>query len=256
MPKREVLGLPSIFALITWTCLFVPNVSQAQLAGPPLDYEPSERTSFSVFRLVRNLVLSRFVKDEMDLKRYIRDGRFLEIRRYYGDLVAVDAIYQKAVQLVDYNVRDALLIAFFATMDHRRVGVKIPLLGSIYLPLTAESDSLFTARWANLPSRFSGGGEFGGDRDKLQHFFGSAYIAYASRSPDVAAIAGSFVEWGESNFIVGGLSDWRDRQANERGRLFGMALEENPRVLPSDFLGTVMVEESTDVDQSQRVFDP
>ncbi len=236
--------------LLAWTCLPALAIAQAQSPPPPLDYEPSGQPSFSPLRFVRNLLLPRLVTDEMQLKRYIRDKRFIDVRRFYGDLVAVDAIYQKALQLTDYNIHDALLITLFATMDHQRVGLRIPVLGTVFLPLTAESDSLFQSRWTSLPSRlFSGEGRSeGNDRDKLQHFFGSALITYVLRSSESAALVGSFVEWGEEAFIVGGQSDRWDRYANQRGRLFGMALEDTPTGLPSEFLRVNVVEQSATKD--------
>ena len=257
MSEKEEMGRPSRNVLIAWFCLPALALGQIQSAPPPLDYEPSDRPAFSLFRFIGNLVLPQLVKDERELKRYVRDRRFMEIRRYYGDLVAVDAIYQKAVQLVDYNIHDALLITIFATMDHRRVGIRVPVLGSLFLPLTAESDSLFLVRWANLPSRVYGGreGEKGNDRDKLQHFFGSAFITYALRSSESASLAGSFVEWGEDAFIVGGQSDWRDRRANAQGRLFGRSLEEDPAVRPSHFFRTLLVEEPV-VEKWSHEIDP
>ncbi|MEE9225298.1 MAG: hypothetical protein V3U68_03785 [Bacteroidota bacterium] len=264
IPKREGMGRTSRNVIIAWACLPALALAQVQSVAPPLNYESSDRLSFSLLRFVGNLVLPRLVKDEVQLKRYIRDRRFMEIRRYYGDLVAVDAIYQKAVQLVDYDIHDALLITFFATIDHRRVGVRIPLLGALFLPLTAESDSLFQGRWANLPSRLygSGDGGKGRDRDKLQHFFGSAFLTYALRSSESASLAGSFVEWGEDAFIVGGQSDWRDRQANEQGRLFGRSLGDDPTVLPSDFLSRrdglarAVVMEQPVLEKSSHEIDP
>lgn len=238
--------------LIVCACLFTFKGAHGQSAAPPLDYEPSEHSSFTIFQFVKNLFLPSLVKDEMKLKRYVRDGRFRGIRAYYGDLTAVDALYSKALQLVDYNVRDALLITFFATMDHRRVGVKLPVLNSLSLPLTAESDSLFHLRWSNLPSRLYTDGGNEGDRDKLQHFFGSAFIAYGFRSSESASLAASFVEWGEETFIVGGLNDWRDGRADDQGSLFGQALEEDPSLLPSMFFRTPSMNE---IVESQRAYE-
>ncbi len=244
--KWEGLGRRSRNGLIIWVCLTTLALAQGKTTAPPLDYEPAGGPRFSIFRFVGRLFLPPLVKDEIKLKRYIRDGRFIKIRRYYGDPVAVDAIFQKAVQLVDYNIHDALLITVFATMDHRRVGVKIPLLGSLFLPLTGESDSSFRERWENLPSRLYDGKDAGGgdDKDKLQHFFGSAFITYALRSSASASLVGSFIEWGEGVFIIGGHSDWRDQRANEQGRLFGRSLGEDPTVLPSAYLCTRLAEQS------------
>jgi hypothetical protein len=90
----------------------------------------------------------------------------------------------------------------------------------------------------NLPSRLYEDSPVSGvgDRDKLQHFFGSAYIAYVSGSPELARATGNFVEWGEARMIVGGADDARDRRANKQGETFGHDLIYVKTLLPSDYL--------------------
>jgi hypothetical protein len=91
-------------------------------------------------------------RDESTLKRYIRDPRFQQLRRTCNDTLAVDAIFAHAFEIADGTMSHALLVAALATFDHFRIGVKIPLLGAIYLPLTiVESQKEFNGRYVHLP---------------------------------------------------------------------------------------------------------
>ncbi|MBM2842095.1 MAG: hypothetical protein HW412_2623, partial [Bacteroidetes bacterium] len=80
--------------------------------------------------------------------------------------------------------------------------------------------------------------------DKLQHFFGSAFLTYAFESQDVAARFGEFVEMEEERFIVEGSLDQRDIRANIQGQGFGFHLLSDPAALPSRFLEKVEQTES------------
>lgn len=170
------------------------------------------------------------------LKRYIRDDRFYQLRKSFDDTLAVDAIFDRAMLLTEEDISMALLVATIAVMDHRRLGLKVPLLGTIYLPLTAENDSLFKMRRTNLPKRVLRDAPNAVDKDKLQHFFGSAYLAYTVNSPLFAEFIGDLVEEWEQKLVLGGRTDGRDKAANAKGREFGAGLRSDPALLPSDIL--------------------
>jgi hypothetical protein len=174
--------------------------------------------------------------DEAHLKRYIRDGRFYDLRKFHDDTLAVDAIFDRAMLIADGDVRHALLISTFAVMDHRTLGFKVPLIGSIYVPLTTENDSLFRLRRTHLPKKILNDNPNASDKDKLQHFFGSAYIAYTTNSRNFAEWIGDLFELGENRFVMGGNNDPRDKMANAKGREFGLWLLKDENVLPSDVL--------------------
>ncbi|MDP1676563.1 MAG: hypothetical protein Q8L88_06820 [Bacteroidota bacterium] len=180
--------------------------------------------------------LPPLLKDEAHLKRYLRDDRFYELRRTYDDTLAVDAIFDRAMLIADGDVKHALLISILAVMDHKRLGLKIPIIGSVYFPLTFENDSLFRLRRTHLPKKILSNVQKASDKDKLQHFFGSAYIAYATRSNSFAEMIGDLFELGEDRFVLGGKDDPRDKQANAKGREFGLRLLKDENVLPSDAL--------------------
>lgn len=180
--------------------------------------------------------LPRFFRDEALLKRYLRDERFFALRKIYDDTLAVDAIFDRAMMITQGNIGRALLISAVSVMDHRRLGFKVPLVGSVYLPLTAENDSLFRLRRTHLPKKLLDDDLRASDKDKLQHFFGSAYLAYTTNSRVFSEFIGDLFETGEDRFVLGGRSDPRDQLANAKGREFGLGLLKDAALLPSDVL--------------------
>lgn len=229
------------FALLTF--LLQPTIL-AQCDGKPgpdgltWDFEVGGNEGFSVWRFFKDLVTPQLVQDTRRIRAYVRDARFAELKKLCGDMRAVDAIYIKALRITEYNIARALFLSMMAVLEHQNVDVKMPITGSVRLPLTFEEDSLFHARLANLPKRIyrDSPQEEHGDRDKLQHFFGSAYLAYASESPEFARSTGNVIEWGEAKFVVGGVDDPRDKRANQQGEAFGKDLLIVKTLLPSDYL--------------------
>jgi hypothetical protein len=114
--------------------------------------------------------------------------------------------------------------------------VNLPIISSIEIPLTLEKDSVFVQRFKHLPSRIYADTPKEGDKDKLQHFFASAYLTYISEAPKLTRTTGNLVEWGEAKIVVGGTDDPRDKRANKHGESFGRDLIVVKTLLPSDYL--------------------
>lgn len=185
------------------------------------------------------ILLPKFAADACMLREFIRGEEFAGIRASCGDPAAVDSIFSVAKELSWGNLYEALLISALATLDHRRVGVRLPLIGPLlWFPLTSEFEEDFQLRLEALPRRFYADTPPGpaGDRDKLQHFFGSAFLAALSESRDAAERVGDFVEWGEERFIVGGVNDERDARANRQGQEFALRILADRNAMPSRFL--------------------
>jgi hypothetical protein len=194
----------------------------------------------SLVTMLAPVLLPKFVADTYSLKEFICTEEFADIRSTQGDPAAVDAIFVRARALSWGNLYEALLISALATFDHRRVGVDAPVIGALlWFPLTSEFDEDFQIRLKALPSRLYADTPFGpaGDRDKLQHFFGSAFLAAVSESREAAGRVGDFVEWGEERFIVGGVNDERDVRANRQGQEFGLRILTDGGARPSQYLG-------------------
>jgi hypothetical protein len=122
---------------------------------------------------------------------------------------------------------------------YKRVPVTIPILNyTVYYPLVSAEDSIFLLKNKNLPSHFlfdSPQGEYG-DKDKIAHFFGNAFLGYHSTFLDLSIILGLFVEVFEETFQVQSEIDERDLIVNYYGRFYGKALKQNMFVLPSQSL--------------------
>ena len=178
-----------------------------------------------------------FIQHGIELKSFLRSKSFRRLRERLGDLRALDALYVRSMQLTDNNTAIALLLSTIASFDHRIVGLKVPIV-QLFFPLSNESEEEFDGRMRALPNRIYPDTPPGlaGDRDKLQHFFGSAFLTLAFESASGADRAGTFVEEGEDAFIVGGVMDERDLRADRDGQRFGKALLEDNRRMPSEFL--------------------
>lgn len=202
------------------------------------DFDEAKSKGFSVGTFIADIFTPQIIIDTKLIREYIRDERFQILRSRCGDIRAIDAIYLKSLKIADYNIARALFLSFMAVIEHRKVDIKMPIFKSLALPLTFEADSLFSARRKNLPNHIYSDTPPGsyGDVDKLQHFFGSAYLAFASESPGLTGTAGNLIEWGEAKFIVGGDDDPRDKRANKQGRSFGRDLLVVKTLLPSDYL--------------------
>jgi len=75
-----------------------------------------------------------------------------------------------------------------------------------------------------------------GDKDKLAHFFGSAFLSYSSNYFDLGNAIGYLVEVFEESFKVQSSIDERDLITNKLGNLFGTVLKQNKNILPSQII--------------------
>ena len=171
------------------------------------------------------------------ISEFIASDYFKELAKTNSDLALTDTIYLRAVRFKDYNYSEALLALTFAAIPYKTVPIRIPLLGlKLNFPLTSDCDSIFALKNRNLPKEFYDDTPAGsyGDKDKLAHFFGSAYISYTSRIFDLGNLIGYFVESFENKFKVQSAVDPRDMMTNTVGQLFGRILKKNKAILPSD----------------------
>ena len=209
---------------------------RAQVTGeqpPPL---PPREDVPGVISTLAPLLVPKIMQDDYLLRDYLRSEEFASVRRRFGDVYAVDFIFAEAERLSWNNTYEALLIAFFAVMDHSKVGVRLPALGPLlWLPLTSEFGDDYEKRLRGLPRRLYADTPRGtaGDRDKLQHFFGSAFLTYLFDSAEAADRVGNSVEWWEDLLIVGGVSDPRDVRANRQGQEWALRLREDADARPS-----------------------
>jgi hypothetical protein len=229
--------------IIVVLLLLARTLANGQCDGKPgpdglsWNFDESGNAGFSIARFFGDIFTPALIKDTREIRAYVRDERFALLLKRCGDVRAADWIYLKALRIADHDIGRALFLSMMATLEHRNMDLKVPVVGAIRLPLTFEEDSLFDSRYRNLPSRLYPDTPPGaaGDKDKLQHFFASAYLSYLSGSPSVARTSGDLVERGEAEFVVGGVDDPRDRRANGQGERFGRDLVVVKTLLPSDY---------------------
>ncbi len=171
------------------------------------------------------------------LKEYIRSNEFESIRKKDGDLAAVDSIFQYSLKITNNNIGFSLLVSSIACFDHYTLEIKLPIL-NLPIPITNESKSEFEKRLKNIPSHFLPDSPkyYYGDKDKLQHIFGSAFLSYAFESSSVTNLYSIFVEKFEDRYIKDGSYDKRDLIANEIGKTFGFSLINNKKTKLSDVI--------------------
>jgi len=183
-----------------------------------------------------NAQQSNISKTVNHISSYIASEEFLNLRNSIGDLSSTDSIFIIAVKFNDGNIGDALLGLMLATVPYREVPIQLPIVNSIVnFPLTSADEETFLMKNENLPRYlfFDTPQNNYGDKDKLAHFFGSAFLSYESNIFDLGKLIGYFVEAFEESFKVQSSVDVRDLDVNYYGRMFGEILKEKKTVLPS-----------------------
>ncbi|MBK6912708.1 MAG: hypothetical protein IPH11_03185 [Ignavibacteriales bacterium] len=137
------------------------------------------------------------------ISEYIASEKFVEIRINVGDLAAADSIFIEALKFTEHDYGNTLLALMFATVPYRKVPIRLPLINSmVYYPLTSADEEIFLRKNENLPRYlfFDTPQSIYGDKDKLAHFFGSAFLSYESNFFDIGKVIGYFVEAFEESF--------------------------------------------------------
>lgn len=179
---------------------------------------------------------SKLSKAVNHLSEYIATEEFAQLKQMIGDISATDSLYTEALRFNEYDYSETLLALTFTTVPYRKVPIQIPLLKVVvYYPLVSADEFVFFKKNENLPRYLFLDSPINdyGDKDKLAHFFGSAFLSYESRFFDLGELIGYFVEAFEESFKVQSAIDFRDLNVNEYGRLFGKFLKKNKNLLPS-----------------------
>ena len=192
--------------------------------------------SFSLSLFAQQSKLSKSVNY---ISGFIASDYFNSLKKDNDDLALADSIYLRALKFNKNNISETLFSLTFATVPYRKIPVVIPLIHSIvYFPLTSAEDSIYHKKNANLPKNFffDTPQNSYGDKDKLAHFFGSAFLAYSSNVFDLGDLIGYFVEAFEEEFKVQSKIDFRDLQTNDFGNMFGNSLKKDNTILPSQIM--------------------
>jgi hypothetical protein len=192
--------------------------------------EPTNQLTF--FTKLSAFFPPTFFEAELRLKQFIRSKRFSYIKKQNGELASIDTIFSRAKYLTNDNPALALLLSTLATNDHCILYFRFPIFDfRLPFPLTLETKEEFQQRFNNLPRYFLSQNE--DHRDKLQHFFASAFLSYIFESEEVVNRFGIFVEKGENAFVEDGTYDVEDLKMNRLGAEFGTELNNNSQLAPS-----------------------
>lgn len=173
------------------------------------------------------------------ISNYIASQKFVDLKSEIGDLHSIDSIFNEAVRKTNSDYSETFLALTFATVPYKEVPIQMPLIKTLlHYPLISAADSIFILKNKNLPRYifFDSSNDGYGDKDKLAHFFGSAYLSHASNIFDLGNLIGYFVEVFEESFKVQSTVDDRDLMTNNLGNTFGTLLKSNKNIMPSQVL--------------------
>lgn len=172
------------------------------------------------------------------ITKYIASDEFSRIKQNYSEIEAIDSLYKISLRYYNNDISEALLALTFATLPYSQMPISLPIINTnINIPLPTP-DKLRNKKNNNLPGHFlvdSPNNNFG-DKDKLAHFFGNAYLSYSFPFFNISDFLSIFVEKFEEAFKVEGAFDMRDIFINNLGKKFGRQLHENFLLLPSQVL--------------------
>ena len=225
--KRFFFSKGSIFFII-----FFSGCSSALYRN---EYE--EKQTFWYY--IGELVVPEVILNTYRMRDFISSEYFSELKKNKGDMKAIDEIYNYAFWVTDGDIPQALFISAFSTLPYKSTPAKLPLIKlDIMFYFSLESESNFKKRFNNLPSHFlsdSPENPFG-DKDKLPHYFGSAYLSYITNLKSVPKYVGYMIEVGEAFFNLEGYFDERDVKVNLMGADYGLALLQDYSYMPSQYL--------------------
>jgi uncharacterized protein YfkK (UPF0435 family) len=148
----------------------------------------------------------------------------------------LDSIYSFALRINNFDISETLLSLTFATIPYNSIPITTPILGiKINYPIVSADEEIFQYKNNSLPKYLfidSPQTDFG-DKDKLAHFFGSAFVRYNSLFFDLTPLIGYFVEVFEESFVMNASIDERDLMVNKLGSKFGGELIQDKNQMPS-----------------------
>ena len=173
------------------------------------------------------------------ISSYIASDDFIHMKYEISDLFVTDSIYVTALKFKENDYTETLLALSAATLPYREVPIVIPLINSVWnYPIVSANDSVYNLKNKNLPTNFfydTPQNEYG-DKDKLAHFFGFAFLEYSTLIFDFGNLIGNFIEAFEEDFKIQSSIDYRDLEVNFLGKCFGKLLKKDKSVLPSQIL--------------------
>jgi hypothetical protein len=178
--------------------------------------------------------VTRLGKNVLKLSEYISSNHYAKLKG--SDLDRLDSLYLESLKITKSNYSESMLALTFAAIPYKVVPLKLPITKiRVNVPLISANDSIFRLKNSNLPGKLlydSPHTNFG-DKDKIAHFFGNAFLGYNTGIFDITKFLGIFVEDFEKGFKVESNVDPRDLEVNKLGFIFGKAVKKYNKLLPS-----------------------
>ena len=190
------------------------------------------------FDLLRKLFEPDVVQATNKLRDYIRNDLPGVSHDRDKELMHIDMIFAKGMELSNNDLGTGLLAISLAVLNRTNFKPSFPLIGAVTLPLPSEDSADASLRIKSLPRYFlkDSPQDKWGDSAKLIHFFGSAYLTYETGTRRLPDAIGVWIEEGEATFKLDSLGQQRDIFINRLGQQFGKALSDGRQVFPSDYL--------------------
>ena len=180
-----------------------------------------------------SLLIPAGIREGYDMREFIASPEFGAFDSVTAPPDVLNEIYYSAIEYAHGNLELALLASAFGSFEHEYIPIGVLGL-TVRIPLTSENHEQFGVRWSHLPAHIYRTQE--GDRDKLQHFFASAWLKEWLGMDWLVQGAGAMVEILENMFVIGGFEDPRDLHANNDGMHFAIRAESDIKYQPSHAL--------------------
>lgn len=181
---------------------------------------------------------SELSRNIFSVSGYISSFEYRDLLRNSGENAAIDSIFSRAFVLCDEDYQNTLLCLTFACLPYNKFSVVIPFLKVKFtVPVYSADSLLFETKNKYLPNAmfFDSPNDFYGDKDKLAHFFGSAFLSYSLHSKFISTYLGYCIEMFEEVFKLDSKADMRDIRTNSLGNLFGRNLRKGESLNPSAY---------------------
>ena len=215
----------------TTIALLLLNIQVFAQSDSSLDAARQRSKHSIVFPI--SLLVPEGIREGYDMRDYIASTEFGRFDSTHTPEEVMDDVYYTALSYRHGDLSSSLLATMFGVIEHEYIPVAF--FGSeLDIPLTSETHARFRQRWSHLPSHIYHTSE--DDRDKLQHFFASAWLKESLGMDWLAKLAGNMVEVVENIFFVGGFEDPRDVHANRDGIHFALEANKHLDAQPSKSL--------------------
>ena len=191
-----------------------------------------------------NIHAQIFVEKELEegvtyMVNFIISDYYDSLSQSNSDLDLIDTLYLRSLNYHNYSIDEALLALTFATLAFNEMPLHFPFTNiKLAANLPAGPDGTLQKKKLNIPKQIfvdSPQTNFG-DKDKVAHFFGNAYLSNSVSIFNLSKFLSILVELFEDSFKVEGTIDNRDFIANFLGYHFGKQVSRDEKYLPSQSL--------------------